>query len=60
MLVKLYNHLHHVGNVAFGFANLDANEDYALDIFQMTSSSTEIATKIVTQKLLDLESFMWM
>jgi len=58
MLVKLYNHLHPVGNIISSFTNLDANEDYALDIFQM--NSTEIAKEIVTQKLLDLESFMWM
>ncbi len=60
MLVKSLIHLHPIGDVAFGFVNLDADEDYALNIFQMTINSAEIAKEIVTQKLLDLRNFMWM
>ncbi len=48
MLVKLYNHLHHVGDVAFSFSDLNVDEDYALYIFQMTNNNTKIAKEIVT------------
>jgi hypothetical protein len=60
MLVKLYSHLHLVGDAAFCSTDLDVDEDYALNIFQMTTNSAKIAKEIVTQKLLDLGSFMWM
>jgi hypothetical protein len=33
MLVKSYNHLHPIGDVAFGSANEDANQDYGQNIF---------------------------
>ncbi len=33
MLIKLYNHLHLVGNVASSFVDLNVDEDYALNIF---------------------------
>jgi hypothetical protein len=48
MLVKLYNHLHPVGDVAFGFADLGVDEDYALNIFQMTNNSAETTKEIIT------------
>ncbi len=41
MLVKSYNHLHLVGNIDFTFTNHDANHDYGLDIFQLTSNNVE-------------------
>ncbi len=33
MLVKLYNHLHPIEDVASGSANFDVDEDYALYVF---------------------------
>jgi hypothetical protein len=45
MLVKLYNHLHLVGDVNSTFTNQDVDKDYGLDIFQMTSNNIEI-TKV--------------
>jgi hypothetical protein len=40
MLVKLYNHLHPIVDGGSSFANQEADKDYGLDIFQMTSNST--------------------
>jgi len=32
-IVKSYNHLHPIGDVAFGSTNQDADEDYGLNFF---------------------------
>jgi hypothetical protein len=60
MLVKLYNHLHPIEDVASGSTYFNANEDYALYVFQMTNNNAETTKEIVTRKLLELRSFMWM
>jgi len=48
MLVKLYNHLHPIEDIASGSIDFDADEDYALYVFQMTNNNAEIAKEIVT------------
>jgi hypothetical protein len=57
MLVKSYNHLHLIGNVASSSTKQDANKDYGLNIFQMTHNNTETTKKIVTRELLDFRRF---
>jgi hypothetical protein len=52
MLVKSYNHLHLVEDVAFGFAD----QDCGLSIFQMTSNNVK-TKEIVTKELLDITKF---
>ncbi len=57
MLVKSYNHVHLVGDVASSFVDQDVDQDCGLDIFQMTDNNTKIAKEIVTMELLDFKRF---
>jgi hypothetical protein len=55
MLVKSYNYLHPIEDVAFGSTNQDAYQDYGLNIFQMTNNNTKTTKEIVTKELLDFK-----
>jgi hypothetical protein len=57
MLVKSYNHLYHIGDVASSSAHQDVDKDYGLDIFKMTSNNTGTTKESVTRKLLDFKRF---
>jgi hypothetical protein len=57
MLVKSYNHLHLIGDVASSSTKQDANKNYGLNIFQMTNNSIETAKEIIPRELLDFRRF---
>jgi hypothetical protein len=57
MLVKSYNHLHLIGDVASNSTKQDANKDYGLNIFQMTNNIAKTAKEIVPRELLDFRRF---
>ncbi len=60
MLIKSYNHLHLVRDVASSFVNRDADQNYGLDNFQMINNNVKTTKEIVTRELLDSRGFMWM
>jgi hypothetical protein len=53
MLVKSYNHLHFVEDVASSFVN----KDWGLSIFQMNSNNAKTTKEILTKELLDIKRF---
>jgi hypothetical protein len=57
MLVRSYNHLHLIGDVASSSTKQDADKDYGLNIFQMTNNNVETAKEIVARELLDFRRF---
>jgi hypothetical protein len=56
MLVKSYNHLQLVRDVAFGFVNQDVDHDCGLDNFQMIDNNAK-TTKEIARELLDFRRF---
>ncbi len=57
MLVKSYNHLHLVEDVAYGSINQDVDQDCGLDIFQTIGNNIKTTKEIVTRELLDFKRF---
>ncbi len=58
MLLKSHNHLRLIGDVAFSSTSQDVDQDYGLNIFQMTSNNVKIAKEIVKRELLDFKRFL--
>lgn len=48
MLLKCYHCLHHVGESEFGGVTDHEDDDYRLDIFQMTTNNKELSKELVT------------
>jgi hypothetical protein len=57
MLVKSYNHLHPIGNVASSSTKHDVDQDCGLNIFQTTNNNAKTTKEIVTSGLLDFRRF---
>jgi hypothetical protein len=57
MLIKSYNHLHPIVDGGFSFVDQDADQNYGLDIFQMTSSRMKTMKEIIPKGLLDVRRF---
>jgi hypothetical protein len=57
MLLKCYHHLHHVINCVVEFTKHKSYEDNNLDIFEMTSNTSELMTKLVNRQLLIFKKF---
>ncbi len=49
MLLKCYHHLHLVPNCEIVFTKQRVDENYNMDIFQMTTSTSELVKELITR-----------
>ncbi len=57
MLLKCHYHLHPLVESERGVVDQRVEEDKSLDIFEMTTTTSELATKLVNIKLLILKHY---
>ncbi len=57
MLLKCYHHLHSMIDCEVAFANTKLDEKCSLNIFEMTTSTTELVKELVNRKLQILKRF---
>ncbi len=57
MLLKCYHYLHPMGKSEFGGVVDHKDDDCSLNIFQMTTSSSEPTKELVIKELLDFRRF---
>ncbi len=57
VFLKCYHHLHHVENYDVEFTKHKSYEDSSMDIFEMTTNTSEPMVELVNKKLLIIRRF---